>query len=336
VTRLRRGHRSPGPDTGREPGTSPEPDSGAWWTDPGAEGSGGAGADAGRADRPEAVQASLPPLPPSSRERRPREPWIPEPPPFRTLSGPDIAGIVLLGALGIGVLVVLGLFVLNRFDERDPVAAATPAASSAPAPTRAPASAPAVATPVPTSAPAASTPATPTRSPEVVVPGPLAGAAYSGPLRPLEPVSAGAACTAGPTDDGKGGEVRHDAELVLDDDPETAWMCRGLAVGKRLTIRFDAPTTVAEIGIVNGWAKGRAGSRSDLYRQYRRIEAVRYRFDGDRWIDHELDPTDRSTQTLRIPATTTRTVTVELREISSASRDATAVSGLTFAGPPAG
>ena len=333
MTRLRRGHRSPGPDTGREPGTSPEPDSGAWWTDPGAEGSGGAGADAGRADRPEAVQASLPPLPPSSRERRPREPWIPEPPPFRTLSGPDIAGIVLLGALGIAVLVVLGLFVLNRFDQRDPVAAATPAVSGPATPTS---PAPAVTTPAAVPRPAGTTPAASTRSPEVVVPGPLIGAPYSGPLTPVQPVSAGAACTAEPTDGGDGGRVRHDPELVLDDDPGTAWMCRGLAVGKRLTIRFAEPTTVAEIGIINGWAKGRAGSRSDLYRQNRRVSTVRYRFDGDRWIDDELDTTDRSVQTLRIPATTTRTVTVELREVSSAARDATAISGLTFAGPPTG
>lgn len=322
-----------GPDdaTGPVPAAAPaQPESvagGAWWAGDGPPVGESAGPGATGGD-----PAGLPPLPPSSRARRPREPWIPEPPPFRALSGPDIAGIVLLGALGIGVLVVLGLFVLNRFDQRDPVVAASPAVGASAAPTVPPTSAAtsrATGTPTPASAGP-----TPTAGPEVTTPGRIRSAAYSGPLAVLRPASAGASCTDKPIQDSSGREIAFDAANTLDDNPQTAWRCRGRAVGKRLTITFDQPTTVAELGIVNGWAKGRADSSSDQYRANRRLETVRYRFDGDRWIDQHLDTTDRSTQTLRIPATTTRTLVVEIRTVSSARRNYTAISELTFSGPP--
>jgi len=329
-------------------GDSARGDSGAWWAGdaptgetapPGpttdATGAGTAGGAASGAVAATQVgepgTASLPPLPPSTRERRPREPWIPEPPPFRTLSGPDIAGIVLLGALGIGVLVVLGLFVLNRFDQRDPVVAATPAASSSPAPSAAvtPPSWPGQPSAGPT------TDGTATDG-TATGPGRIRGAYYRGQLNPVTPAGVDASCTSRPTQNADGGTTRYDAGLVLDGNPETAWRCPGPAVGERLTIRFDQPTAVAELAIVNGYAKGRLGSGGDQYRKNRRVERVRYIFDGDRWVDQQLDPTDRSTQTIRIPATTTGRIIVEIREVSPGERDATAISELTFAGPQQG
>lgn len=351
VIRPGRGGRSRRPDSAPgegAPGDSARGDSGAWWAGdaptgetapPGpttdATGAGTAGGAASGAVAATQVgepgTASLPPLPPSTRERRPREPWIPEPPPFRTLSGPDIAGIVLLGALGIGVLVVLGLFVLNRFDQRDPVVAATPAASSSPAPSAAvtPPSSPGQPSAGPT------TDGTATDG-TATGPGRIRGAYYRGQLNPVTPAGVDASCTSRPTQNADGGTTRYDAGLVLDGNPETAWRCPGPAVGERLTIRFDQPTAVAELAIVNGYAKGRLGSGGDQYRKNRRVERVRYIFDGDRWVDQQLDPTDRSTQTIRIPATTTGRIIVEIREVSPGERDATAISELTFAGPQQG
>ncbi len=351
VIRPGRGGRSRRPDSAPGEGApgdsargdSGRGDSGAWWAGdaptgetapPGpttdATGAGTAGGAASGAVAATQVgepgTASLPPLPPSTRERRPREPWIPEPPPFRTLSGPDIAGIVLLGALGIGVLVVLGLFVLNRFDQRDPVVAATPAANSSPAPSAA------VTPPSSPGQPSAG----PTTDGTATGPGRIRGAHYRGQLNTVTPAGVDASCTSRPTQNADGGTTPYDAELVLDGNPETAWRCPGPAVGERLTIRFDQPTAVAELGIVNGYAKGRVGSGGDQYRKNRRVERVRYIFDGDRWVDQQLDPTDRSTQTIRIPATTTGRIIVEIREVSPGERDATAISELTFAGPQQG
>lgn len=280
----------------------------------------------------------LPPLPPSSRQRRPREPWLAEPPPLRTLSGPDIAGIVLLGALGIGVLVVLGFFVLDRFDQRDPAAA--PAVSSARA---------TVSTPAPKSVPpsgsASSTPGTPsptpigsvpTAIPEATTPGPIRGVPYLGSLAPVSAAGASATCTDKPSKDGSRTATRFDADNVLDGDPETAWRCRGRAIGKRLRVTFDRPTRIAQLGIINGYAKTDPVTNADRYAENRRVTRVRWTLDADRWIEQTLDPGDSSLQTLRIPVTTTQLIVVKIEASSSGTRNATAIGELQFAGPATG
>jgi len=270
--------------------------------------------------------SSLPPLPPSSRARRPRDPWLPEHQPFRTLSGPDIAGIVLLGAVGIAVLVVLGLFVLNRFDQRDPVA-------DAPAPTPAVASSAAVASPA-TPRPIRSVTPSPTTTADLGTPGRLRGLPYVGALDRRTPTGVTASCTDTPTQDTNGDTTYYDASQATDDQPRTAWRCPGRGVGERLTLRFDRPTSVAELSITNGWARRDSGG--DRYYQYRRVQKVRWSFDNDRFVEQELDDRDPTPQTLRIPATVTSSVVVEIEDTSSARRNATPISEFAVAGPPVG
>ncbi len=276
----------------------------------------------------------LPPLPPSTRQRRPHDPWLVETPLLRTLSGPDIAGIVLLGALGIGVLVVLGLFVLNRFDQRDPVAASP--ATSAPAPTPAPRAAASS----PASVPATTVPpparSSPTAIPEVTTPGRIRGVPYTGALQPVTPSGVSASCTDKPSRDGSRTVTSFDAQNVLDGDPETAWRCHGRAIGTTLRVNFDQPTQIAQLGMINGYAKTDPVTRADRYAENRRVTRVRWSLDGDRWIEQKLDSGDSSLQTLRIPVTTTRVIVVQIRASSSGSRNATAIGELQFAGPAGG
>lgn len=323
-------------------GDSARGDSGAWWAGdaptgetapPGpttdATGAGTAGGAASGAVAATQVgepgTASLPPLPPSTRERRPREPWIPEPPPFRTLSGPDIAGIVLLGAVGIAVLVVLGLFVLHRFGQRDPVADAPPrptAASSASGRSTA------------STAPTRSGTPSATPSVDLGTPGRVQGSPYVGALDRLSPTGVTASCTDAPTQDSNGDTTYYDASQATDDRPRTAWRCAGPSVGERLTLRFDRPTSVAELSITNGWARRDSGT--DRYYQYRRVQKVRWSFDGNRFVEQSLDDRDPTPQTLRIAATVTSSVIVEIEDTTTGRRNATPISELAVAGPPAG
>lgn len=326
---------------------APGPDDGAWWAGPSPEG--GPRDDSSHDDTPQddtpqdrspqdrasrqetaPVGSSLPPLPPSSRARRPRDPWLPDHQPFRTLSGPDIAGIVLLGAVGIAVLVVLGLFVLNRFHQRDPVAAPPRAAVVTSAPVRSPTPA----TPVRPVTPSATPTPTPAPTVDLGTPGRLQGIPYVGALDRRSPTGVTASCTDTPTQDSNGGTTYYDASQATDNDPRTAWRCAGRAVGERLTLRFDRPTSVAELSITNGWA--RRDGRTDRYYQYRRVQKVRWSFDGNRFVEQELDDHDPTPQTLRIPSTTTTTVVVEIEASGAARRDATPLSELAVAGPPVG
>lgn len=288
---------------------------------------GGAGAAAGDPDGRDdgTPAAALPALPPSSRARRPRDPWLPEHPPFRTLSGPDIAGIVLLGAVGIAVLVVLGLFVLHRFGQRDPVAAAPPRPTVASS-----ASGRSTASTAPTRS------GTPSATPSVDLgtPGRLQGSPYVGALDRLSPTGVTASCTDAPTQDSNGDTTYYDASQATDDQPRTAWRCAGPSVGERLTLRFDRPTSVAELSITNGWARRDSGT--DRYYQYRRVQKVRWSFDGNRFVEQSLDDRDPTPQTLRIAATVTSSVVVEIEDTSTAGRDATPISELAVAGPPGG
>lgn len=315
------GHGEPGDGHGELDDGHEEPDDGHEGLDDGYEES-----DEYGWDGPD-EQPPLPPLPPSSRDRRPRDPWIPEPPPLRTLSGPDIAGVVLLGALGIGVAVVLGLFVLNRFSERDPVAAPSPTAARPVSPSGTPS-----ATPTPTSAPRPTPTASPTPTVPVVTgpPGRLRGIPYAGRLDPVRVTDIRASCVDDPSEDGNGDRVTYEPENAVDGDLGTTWRCPGQGIGETLTVTFDRPVTLGEIGIVNGYAKKDPRNGTDNYTRDRRVLRARWTLDGDRWVEERPDTGDRSLQSFRIPQATTRTVVVQIKASSAGRRNEVAISELTF------
>lgn len=319
-------------DPGRDADSGPDPDSG-----PGAGGH--SAAPAGRGTGGDAPDGGLPTLPPSSRSRRAREPWIPESPPLRTLSGPDIAGVVLLGALGIGVAVVLGLFVLHRFSDRDPVPARTvaaPTVTASSAPARSP-TAPgptASATPSPSATATLSPSPSPTTSAVTGPPGRIRGIPYAGRLTAVSDGDISdvtASCTGDPTTNRDGTRVTYDASNAVDGDPTTAWRCAGRGIGESLTITFDRPVTLGQIGIVNGYAKTDPDTGADLYRQDRRVLRARWTTDGDRWVEERPDTSTDTLQTFRIPPTTTSQVVVQIRATSSGRRNIAAISELSFA-----
>ena len=148
--------------------------------------------------------------------------------------------------------------------------------------------------------------------------------------------------TAAPSEDVDGELVSYDASNMLDGVPETAWRTAGDATGMRLTFNLAAPTTLTEIGILNGYAKrskDAEGRVFDWYRGNRRVEAVVWQLGKTATIRQKLGA-DRSVQSMTIEPVKTRKVVVRLVQVSApgagrAGRDYTAISEIVLLGLPA-
>ncbi len=163
----------------------------------------------------------------------------------------------------------------------------------------------------------------PTEAEPSTAPGGWAGAVADVEVRAIS-----ADCTAPPSNDSAGHRVTYVPENAIDDRADTAWRCAGKAIGQQLTLRMSEDVDVAEVGLVPGYAKTDPASGADRYAENNRITRVRWILgDGDSVVQRlDPDPSSRSVQLLRVPRTTTDTVTLEILGVRRGPRNTTAIS----------
>jgi hypothetical protein len=146
--------------------------------------------------------------------------------------------------------------------------------------------------------------------------------------------------TAPPNEDVDGNLVRYEARNMLDGVPGTCWRMAGDGSGETIVLELEEPTTITEVGMVNGYAKTATdrGRTLDWYRGNRRVLAVEWVFDDGTSVSQDLGTT-RHLQTVEVDAVTTESVEVRLVSVSPpgtgpARRDYTAISELSVVGAP--
>jgi hypothetical protein len=156
---------------------------------------------------------------------------------------------------------------------------------------------------------------------------------WDGPVTSVGVDAVAADCTAPPSNDSAGHRVTYVPENAVDDKVDTAWRCPGTAVGQVLTLRFGEDVDVAEVGLVPGYAKTDPESGADRYAENNRITKVRWTLDDGVSVVQRLDPdpSRRSVQLLRVPRTTTDTITLEILAVKRATRNTTAISQIEIA-----
>ena len=113
----------------------------------------------------------------------------------------------------------------------------------------------------------------------------------------------------------------------------------GDGTGESITFSFDGPTEMAEVGLVNGYAKtaSSASGSYDWYAGNRRTLQVEWTFDDGTVVTQDLRET-RAMQTVALDDdVVTEQVTMRLTEVSPpgtgpASRDYTALSEVSLQG----
>lgn len=158
---------------------------------------------------------------------------------------------------------------------------------------------------------------------------------YRGPLERVPVADASATCQSPPAVDAAGDPVSYEPARVYDSDLTTAWRCNGSGVGQRLTITLSESTTVAEVGLVPGYAKTDPVSGADRYAENNRITEVRWRFDdGSTYVQRMSgSAANRSMRVLRVPATPTRHVVLEILASRPGPRHTVAISEVRIASP---
>jgi hypothetical protein len=157
---------------------------------------------------------------------------------------------------------------------------------------------------------------------------------WDGPVTAVSVDAISADCTAPPSNDSAGRRVTYDPENAIDGKTQTAWRCAGTAVGQTLTLRLAGDTDIARVGLIPGYAKTDPASGVDRYAENNRITRVRWTLaDGVTVVQRlDPDPTSRAMQLLRVPRTTTDTLTLEILEAARGQRNTTAISEIaTFA-----
>ncbi|MFA6298713.1 MAG: discoidin domain-containing protein [Nocardioides sp.] len=253
---------------------------------------------------------SPPPSPPSGNHRGAGTPsWLPW----------LVVGVVLLLVGTVGTVLLL-----TGGDDDEPATDA-PASSAPPSASDSPTDA--------TTEPSTPTP-TPTPTPSVT------------PTEPGEPTDVAATATATvprtapPNTDVNGNLVRYEARNMLDGVPTTCWRMPGDGSGSTITVTLAEPTTLSEVGIVNGYAKTSddGGRIFNWYRGNRRVLAVEWSFDDGTVVSQSLQEV-RRLQTVDVGEVTTSTVTLRLVTVSApgtgrSARDYTAISDLSLVGTP--
>ena len=146
---------------------------------------------------------------------------------------------------------------------------------------------------------------------------------------------ASASCQTGNSVDAAGNVVSYEPSKAYDSNLATAWRCDGPGAGERFTVTLPKETEVAELGLVPGYAKTDPASGEDRYAENNRITKVRWRFDDGTTFVQRMkgDPTDRSMRTMRIPATSTGRVVIEILATQPGPRNTVAISELRIAAP---
>lgn len=150
----------------------------------------------------------------------------------------------------------------------------------------------------------------------------------------LQPAAVTVPRTAPGSVDGAGNPVSFRAANLLDDDPRTGWRMPGDGTGSVITLTFDQPVTVTEVGLINGYAK--TDPPHDWYAGNRRIETVTWTFDDGTAVTQRLDRA-RKLQTVPVRAGPTTTIRLRLVAVTAPGtgpdrRDFTAISDLQVVG----
>ena len=228
----------------------------------------------------------------------------------------------LIGVLGLALVAVVGvLLIVGGEDDTstdrasDAGSAPTPAdTASTPSDDDPDAGGPATPDPTPSKPPRRSRPAQVTRSLTVEVP-----------------------ATAAPNQDVSGNLVRYEATNMIDGVPTTCWRMPGSGAGEEVVLRLAEPTRVAQVGMINGYAK--TSGDLDWYTGNRRVLAVEWVFDDGTTVAQSLDQT-RALQTKAIKPVKTSTIRLRLVEVSApgrgrSARNYTAISDVSVTGTPA-
>jgi hypothetical protein len=130
---------------------------------------------------------------------------------------------------------------------------------------------------------------------------PPSGTQPSGQVAWLTPTQVSVGCQAPQSTDGAGDPVVYVPEQMVDGSMNTAWRCNGNGVGQVVTFGFPAGTTIAEVGLVNGYAKVDPGTGVQRYREYRRITQVTWTFANGAAFQQSLSDGVETVQKLSIP-----------------------------------
>ena len=115
------------------------------------------------------------------------------------------------------------------------------------------------------------------------------------------PTQVRAGCQAPQSTDGAGQPVDYAPEQMSDGQMDTAWRCNGDGVGQVLTFSFPAGTTIAEVGLVNGYAKVDPATGVKRYGEYRRITKVTWTFADGTSVEQSLKDGVKTVQKLSVP-----------------------------------
>jgi hypothetical protein len=167
---------------------------------------------------------------------------------------------------------------------------------------------------------------------------PPSDAPHSGQVAWLTPNQVNVGCQAPQSTDGAGDPVVYVPEQMLDGRMNTAWRCNGNGVGQVVTFGFPAGTTIAQVGLVNGYAKIDPASGMQRYSEYRRITQVTWTFANGTSVQQSLNDGVESVQKLSIPPQSgdqvILTIAASTEPGSTAmGRDAVLISEVVFGSP---
>lgn len=131
--------------------------------------------------------------------------------------------------------------------------------------------------------------------------------------------------------DAQGNDVSYAAANLTDGDPTTTWRMKGNAKDDELVVTWSSPVTIAEVGMVNGYAKVDEATGDERYGENRRVLAATWIFDDGTELSRTLEETTHM-QTFRLDAPVqTSSVTIRIDETSKpGGRNFTAISELSF------
>ena len=161
---------------------------------------------------------------------------------------------------------------------------------------------------------------------------------YEGSVLPVAPAGVAADCQAPPATDDAGNKVEYLPANMVDNNPNTAWRCDGDGLGHTITISFGADVPIAELGLINGYAKLDPKSNAHRYPEYRRITAVTWGFPDGTTVQQTFVDNAETPQTVRIPVRTASALTLTIDGstapgLTAKTRDAVLISEITLATP---
>jgi hypothetical protein len=154
----------------------------------------------------------------------------------------------------------------------------------------------------------------------------------------LTPTQVNVGCQAPQSTDGVGDVVVYVPEQMSDGRMNTAWRCNGNGVGQVVTFGFPAGTTIAQVGLVNGYSKVDPASGVQRYGEYRRITTVTWTFANGSSFQQSLDDGVETVQKLSIPPQSGDQVTLTIEATTepgstARGRDAVLISEVVFGSP---